>query len=501
MRSGSEIRQPIAPPGLWERPDMVAALADRDMGTVIRIFRRWTGLSQSRLSTLVGMPQPHISELERGVRRVAALDVFERFAAGLGIPRHLLGLADDNADDRRPYVSEVGGVNYRAKETGIDKRIAASHDSWIRTRRSLNQHRGELTQIAAQLYSGRMRLANTGMLQPPEWRFNEPVDLSLITLRLTEGPTPAINGHHQETRPLRPLESVGHPYHTYHRAMRDLDRPRLFENRVCYRLLGVASESSGMRLDIGQMCYFDMIDVGEALAHELALAAIGPRGRLVNQVDWSALPFRRMIPDPFNLAAYPLMLSISTLTMRHASSGTTFLLLRRSPAKVAIAGGMLSVMPTGVFQPSSVVSALNSLDFSLWHNMMREYSEEFLGSAEHDGDGPPIDYANTEPFRAMDQARREGKIRVHCLGVGIDALNYVSDLLTVAVFDNDIFDHLFDNLVEDNDEGSIVTSDHEHRAFSFDQATIDHLLATESFAPSGAACLHLAWQHRPSILP
>jgi hypothetical protein len=45
---------------------------------------------------------------------------------------------------------------------------------------------------------------------------------------------------------------------------------------------------------------------------------------------------------------------------------------------VAIAGGMLSVMPTGVFQPASITPTHNSADFDLWRNMMREYSEEFL---------------------------------------------------------------------------------------------------------------------------
>src|SRR3954453_10962118 len=72
---------------------MLDGLATREIGGVLRIFRRWTGSSQHDVSVLVGVPQPHISDLERGVRRVTALDLFERFADGLGVPRHLLGLA------------------------------------------------------------------------------------------------------------------------------------------------------------------------------------------------------------------------------------------------------------------------------------------------------------------------------------------------------------------------------------------------------------------------
>ena len=172
-----------------------------------------------------------------------------------------------------------------------------------------------------------------------------------------------------------------------------------------------------------------MIDVGEALAHELALAAIGRNGKVGRDgFLWDQLPFRKLIPDPFDLRTYPLMLSISTLTIRHSRADSTFLMLRRGTGKVAIAGGMLSVMPTGVFQPASIMPTHDTSDFDMWHNMMREYSEEFLGNPEHDGDGDPIDYARQEPFRSLDAARKAGKIRIFCLGVGMDSLNFVSDV-------------------------------------------------------------------------
>jgi len=45
-----------------------------------------------------------------------------------------------------------------------------------------------------------------------------------------------------------------------------------------------------------------------------------------------------------------------------------------------------------------------------------------------------------------------------------------------------------------------VESDQDRQAFSFDGPTIERLLSTEPLAPSGAACLYLAWQHRSSIL-
>lgn len=125
---------------------------------------------------------------------------------------------------------------------------------------------------------------------------------------------------------------------------------------------------------------------------------------------------------------------------------------------------------------------------------MREYSEEYLGNPEHDGDGPPIDYENTEPFRTLDSALRDGKINVSCVGIGIDALNYVGDVFTVAIFEADFFDQIFGNMVEENDEGNV-----ERQVYNFDGETIEHVLRNEPFAPSGAACLQLAWQHRVAL--
>src|SRR5262249_30562367 len=122
---------------------------------------------------------------------------------------------------------------------------------------------------------------------------------------------------------------------------------------------------------------------------------------------------------------------------------------------VAVAGGMLHVMPCGIFQPSSLHPAALEADFSLWRNMMREYSEEFLGNPEHGGGGNPADYT-APPLVAFDQVRDAGQVRVHCLGMGLDALTLFGEILTVAVFDADAYDHLFVNMVDANDEGIVV---------------------------------------------
>jgi len=375
--------------------------------------------------------------------------------------------------------------------------VEASQASWLAVRKVLKERRGELRQRALNLYRADQRLGSTGLLAPAAWRPATPLPLSAIRLRWDDSVKPLVTGREEESRPLRPLQAPTRRYERYHKAIRDLDRPRLYENRLCYRLVAADLTAAEPTMTFGNMCYFDMIDVGEAAAHELALNMLSIHGR--GPARWEHLPFRRMVRDPFEVGAYPLLLSISTLTIRHSRSGSSFLLLERDAKKVAIAGGMLSVLPTGVFQPASILPVEESPDFDLWRNMMREYSEEFLGNPEHDGNGPPVDYENEEPFRSLDHAYRNGRIRIHCLGIGVDSLNLVSDVLTVAVYEADVFDALFRDRVSDNDEGSVSNGGDTH-FYDFDEATVARLLRSAPLASSGAACLDLAWQHRADIL-
>jgi transcriptional regulator with XRE-family HTH domain len=75
--------------GLWSHPTLVSAVTREDWGQVFRTYRKLTGLSQTRLGELVGLVQPDVSDIERGRRRVTSLEVRQRIATGLGIPRSL----------------------------------------------------------------------------------------------------------------------------------------------------------------------------------------------------------------------------------------------------------------------------------------------------------------------------------------------------------------------------------------------------------------------------
>jgi hypothetical protein len=99
------------------------------------------------------------------------------------------------------------------------------------------------------------------------------------------------------------------------------------------------------------------------------------------QVDWSALACRRLIGDRFDLARRTVLPSINTLTLRRDGRAGSFILQDRNSSHVALAGGMYHVMPAAVFQPSSISPLDQGNDFDLWRNVMREYSEEFVGNS------------------------------------------------------------------------------------------------------------------------
>lgn len=72
--------------GLWQRDDVIAALAAGNYGALIKAWRKWTGHSQSEAAARCGLSQPDISELERGRRRATSAAVQGRILDGLGVP-------------------------------------------------------------------------------------------------------------------------------------------------------------------------------------------------------------------------------------------------------------------------------------------------------------------------------------------------------------------------------------------------------------------------------
>jgi hypothetical protein len=383
-----------------------------------------------------------------------------------------------------------------------------SAERWRAVRRVLTAHRHELGRVAARLYPEVPRVASADLLCREEWVPAEPLGLDDLALHWDDG-APGQQGdsgnrdgagtrrYAEASRGVRPVRPDGERYRSYTEAVAALDRPALFENRPCYRLLDARLAASA-RLRLGETSYFEGIDLGHAVAHELA-AAWERSGDAVRMAD---LPLRSLAGDPCALTRRQSLIAVTTLTLRRDATGAaSFVLHWRDPAKVNHGGGLYQVMPVGLFQPVTAAAAALRHDLSLWKSIAREYSEEFLGTSEdYQTSEGLLDYDGWPFYRRLTGAMRAGRLTVHCLGLGVDPLSFATDLLAVAVFDADLFDAEFAGLVARNAEGRVITGAGS-AGIPFTGDTIARLTGGgEPFQAAGAALLQLAWEHRKHLL-
>ncbi|MGH3911897.1 MAG: helix-turn-helix domain-containing protein, partial [Pseudonocardiaceae bacterium] len=424
-------------------------------------------------------------QIETGQRPIS-LELRRKIVAKLGIAAEDLGLS-------------CGSVLRLGSRDDASPQIAASRLRWREERRWLNLHRAELAKLAAQLYPAEYRLPCTTVIAPPEWLPREPLELGSLVLRLDEGPqTVGVDGSEPESEATRPLRTAGLRFERYSSAMKHLSPPTLFESRPSYRLLDVLL--GFRRLEFGLGAYFDKIDVCEALGHEMAAVCMAEG--LPNSPERlrGRFPFRELVGNPFDLHRRAVMPGIATLTIRlhRYPAEPSFLLHWRDPTKVAT-GGIYGVIPAGEFQPSSTALWDRCNDFDLWRNIAREYAEELLGEPEHDGSrSRSINYAHWPLFQRLQAARADGSVSAFFLGIGLVASTLTASILAVVVIDDDVFTELFGSMVRYNEEGEIVAvgGGTPIEGVPFTEAAVRRMLETEPMAPSGAACLALAWQHR-----
>lgn len=458
----------------------------------MRLWRLENQQNQVEVATALGMTQQHLSQIEKG-KRTLSLDQRRRAVEELGIAPEEFGLASDRG-------------RQHASDDDASPATTSSRVRWQAERRWLNKHRAELARLAAQLYPANQRIPRTTLIAHPDWEVDEPIDLEELRLNLDEGPqTVAVDGSEAEAEATRPLRTDSVHFDRYTSAIKHVDPPRLFESRPSYRLLDASLK--GRHLDFGLAAYFDKLDVSEALGHEMAAACMAHGNELPESPREIAgkLPFRELIGDPFDPLRRAIIPAITTLTirLRRYPAEPSFLLHWRDPANVATAGGIYDVIPAGEFQPSSVALWDRRNDFSLWRNIVREYSEELLGTPEHDGTrSKPIAYDEWPLYQELEEARQDGTLGAFVLGLGLDALTLAATILTVVVIDDDVFNRVFGSTVRFNEEGEVVAAQGSSAAdgVPFNADTVERMLTVEPMASPGTGCLALAWRHRDKVL-
>jgi transcriptional regulator with XRE-family HTH domain len=507
------VAPPDVPAEFWAVEQLQQALALRHMGHISRAYRLHPfhapvfgprGITQAALAEWLGLTQPQVCRVENGPP-IRDLDRLAHWARTLRIPSEHLWFELP----RRPSSHLANDPSRR----DVDSPVHVSQHQWRTVRRYLNAHRAELTRAAVGLYPPALRLHDTPLLARPEWIPRQPVRLEDIELAWVDDPPPvAVDGSEPEVHGLLPLRTSLRRYDRYTSAIRYVDAPALFENRPSYRLLELCWTDDGRgRMAFGSSTYFEKLDLSEAVGHEFAAVRMreehrgGSAGTPSARQHWGQLPFRRLIGDPCDLGARSVIPGICTLILRRRANGdASFLLHWRDPAKVATAGGLWDVMPAGEFQPAGIGPCDRTDDFDLWRNIVRELSEELLGTPEHDGShSGPLTYERWPLYRTLQSARCQGRLHVSCLGVGCGALTLATTIPTVLVIDEDVFDEVFGEIVPANDEGVAITAlpgDRSAAGIPFTEDNIRRLLQREPLSASGAACLALAWRHRDTLL-
>ncbi|WP_432575068.1 helix-turn-helix domain-containing protein [Kineococcus sp. SYSU DK005] len=388
-----------------------------------------------------------------------------------------------------------------------DAAPATTAQHWRAERGLLNQTRAVAAHAAAGLYPPAQRLEHLPFLSTPRWLAPAPIPLDALSLQLREDEQPAVlSDTAAEAAHVRPLSASGVPFTSYTDALAAIARPATFEDRPAYRLLDVDLSAAAGRLTFSVDTYFRKLGLAEACAHESSRALHASAGAALS---WADLPLRQRIGDPFDLTTRSVVPDVQTLTLRRsrARGGATFLVHWRDPAKVATNAGLHGLVPTGEFQPTTGATATageqeRTGDFDLWHTIVKELSEEVLGRPERGGEETPVDYEHWPFLRTLQQARTGGRLQVHFLGIGVDPLTLAASIMTVAVFDDDLFDQVFADAVAVNAEGVLTAAAGTCRVsdgFPFTEQAIAHLLHG-GMTPPSAATLHRAWTLRRHLI-
>lgn len=101
------------PPEVLAWPEIRRALKAGDWSTVLQVVVQETGASQTDIAVAVGVSQPHVSRLMSGQSREPGIRTVRALCDGLGIPRALAGLLDEQEDDtnRRQFLAGAAGVS------------------------------------------------------------------------------------------------------------------------------------------------------------------------------------------------------------------------------------------------------------------------------------------------------------------------------------------------------------------------------------------------------
>lgn len=121
---------------LWSGQEADAALATRDLGIILRTYRRLNGLSQDGLAAVLGYDKSYVSMIENRRRVINDVPTRRHIATTLGLPAHVLGVTDA-ADADFAAMLQFGDSTIRLSEIArqAGRAVDAVNELWPLTAR------------------------------------------------------------------------------------------------------------------------------------------------------------------------------------------------------------------------------------------------------------------------------------------------------------------------------------------------------------------------------
>ncbi len=195
---------------------------------------------------------------------------------------------------------------------------------------------------------------------------------------------------------------------------------RKMQNKLAWILDTLETEPLRLSGKLGY--YFDMIATCDAIDEELRAYARGER---------EDTPLRDKLHEHIspqeslqNGAGRSAVIGIATCIVFKNGSGYATLIGQRSD-KLAAGAGLLHVIPAFIFQPSGS-PGLYPLEWSLTHQIIREYGEELFAMPEYEDWPEPITGADYfHRFPAVTKLRTmfyDGRAKLYLTGVAFNLL-------------------------------------------------------------------------------
>lgn len=116
---------------MWSSREAAAALATRDLATILRTYRRFNRFSQQQLADLLGYDKTYVSMIETGRRSINDIGTRRHIARTLGLPTHVFGVTDGGDADFAAMV-QFGDSTIRLAEIArqAGRAVDAVNELW-----------------------------------------------------------------------------------------------------------------------------------------------------------------------------------------------------------------------------------------------------------------------------------------------------------------------------------------------------------------------------------